>query len=61
MKIFDRILMKYLRKRGWVVFWLETKYRKCNKGSCWLKLYEEETTKEGTRKWAKAKNKLMRL
>ena len=36
-----RIMMRYLRKRNWVVFYLEPKARKCN-GICWLKLYEAE-------------------
>ena len=36
-----RLMMKYLRNRGWVVFYLEKKHRVCN-GTCWLKLYEIE-------------------
>ena len=35
-----RIMMRYLRKRNWVVFYLEPKYRKCCEDTCWLKLYE---------------------
>ena len=38
-----RIMMRYLRKRGWVVFYLEKRARTCNGGTCWLKLYEAET------------------
>ena len=34
-----RIMMRYLRKRGWVVFYLEPRNRDC-KGICWLKLYD---------------------
>jgi len=33
-----RIMMRYLRKRGWVVFYLPKKNRHCN-GNCWLELY----------------------
>lgn len=36
-----RIMMRYLRKRGWVVFYLEERHRKCN-GMCWLELYKKE-------------------
>ena len=35
----DRLLMRYLRWRGWVVFWLDEPARFCN-GECWLRLYE---------------------
>ncbi len=35
-----RIMMRYLRKRGWVVFYLEPESRKCDSSYCWLKLYE---------------------
>ena len=38
-----RIMMRYLRKRGWVVFYLEGASRECNVengGICWLKLYQ---------------------
>lgn len=38
-----RIMMRYLRKRGWVVFYLESQHRHCNDGMCWLQLYEQET------------------
>lgn len=37
-----RIMMRFLRKRGWVVFYLEPKARICN-DMCWLKLYETQT------------------
>ena len=37
-----RIMMRYLRKRGWAVFYLESQYRICNDGCCWLKRYESE-------------------
>ncbi len=46
--IHHRWMMRYLEKRGWVVFYLEPKYRFCvdangAKGcgsNCWLSLYE---------------------
>jgi len=38
-------MMKFLRKRGWVVFYLEEEYREC-KQVCWLKLYLSEIEKE---------------
>ena len=41
-----RIMMRYLRKRGWVVFYLEKEHRKCN-GQCWLELYESELRRYG--------------
>lgn len=41
--VHHRIMMRYLRKRGWVVFYLEPKHRVCHKlgddRCCWLKLY----------------------
>lgn len=39
-----RIIMRYLRKRGWVVFYLEEQNRKClvEGGTCWLELYKEQ-------------------
>ena len=45
---YERIMMRYLRKRGWVVFWLDKENRSCSGGgnTCWLKLYNEELTKE---------------
>lgn len=34
----DRLLVKYLRHRGWIVFWLDDNQRFCN-SLCWLKEY----------------------
>jgi hypothetical protein len=35
-----RIMMRYLRKRGWVVFYLEEQCRKpCSDEGCFLNLY----------------------
>jgi len=42
LKFHHRIMMRYLRKRNWVVFYLEPKHRTCADGTCWLKLYEAE-------------------
>ena len=39
-----RLLARYLRKRGWVVFYLDSERRTC-KGGCWLTLYESEVGK----------------
>lgn len=39
-----RLMMNYLRKRGWVVFYLEEEAREC-KNMCWLKLYKKELVK----------------
>ena len=39
--VHHRIMMRFLRKRGWVVFYLEPKTRACN-GICWLKTYENQ-------------------
>lgn len=44
--IHHRIMMRYLRKRGWVVFYLELKDRVCKDGTCWLDLYNEQLTKQ---------------
>lgn len=40
--IHHRWMMNFLRKRGWVVFYLEEQARTCNNGICWLKLYQSE-------------------
>ena len=37
-----RIMMRYLRKRGWVVFYLRPENRICDTECCWLKLYEAQ-------------------
>lgn len=40
-----RVMMRYLQKRGWVVFYLNERSRCCGvtpaKGTCWLALYEQ--------------------
>lgn len=35
------LMGKWLKSRGWVVFYLEKRSRQCN-DMCWLKLYEQE-------------------
>jgi hypothetical protein len=37
-----RLMAHYLEKRGWVTFYLDENSRKCGKGICWLKLYQDE-------------------
>ena len=37
--IHHRWMMRYLQKRGWVVFYLDEENRHCS-ACCWLKLYE---------------------
>lgn len=57
MKI-QQFMMRYLRKRGWVVFFLEERARTCNEGVCWMKLYQAEIKKddkESKHRWFCAK------
>lgn len=35
-----RLMANFLRKRGWVVFYLNEQSRTC-KGVCWLELYQQ--------------------
>ena len=40
-----RLMSRYLKRHGWVVFCLEEQARQCNEcneGYCWLKLYQDE-------------------
>lgn len=37
-----RLMMRYLKKRGWVVFYLEERDRHCGDGMCWLDIYNQE-------------------
>jgi len=37
----QQFMMRYLRKRGWVVFYLDDA-RRCPKDFCWLHLYVTE-------------------
>jgi hypothetical protein len=45
----DRVLANILRRRGWVVFWLDEEHRCCNAEArvCWMQLYEEERKRHG--------------
>jgi hypothetical protein len=46
-KMFDRILVRYLSKRGWIVFWLDEPTRYCSAHIkapdhvCWLSVYDD--------------------
>ena len=40
-----RVMARFLRKRGWIVFYLEEPSRICSDGACWMKLYLEEEAK----------------
>ncbi len=40
-----RVAARFLRNRGWVVFYLEERSRICGDGTCWLKLYQQEEKK----------------
>ncbi len=40
-----RIMMRYLRRRGWIVFYLEGEARSCN-DMCWIKLYKDMRIKD---------------
>jgi len=44
-----RILARFLRKHGWVVFYLEPEFRKCSNPDCWINAYEagEKAHKRG--------------
>lgn len=37
----DRWMMRRLRAKGWIVFWLDKPARHC-KAVCWLEQYEQE-------------------
>ena len=36
----QRIMARFLKKRNWVVFYLEPEHRECVEGQCWMKLSE---------------------
>ena len=38
--VHHRMMMRFLRKRGWVVFYLDEQARACQDDFCWLKLYK---------------------
>lgn len=45
----DQLLMRYLRRRGWVVFWLDKQARHCGYAGCWLEMYESQQPKTAAR------------
>ena len=52
--IHHRWMMRYLQKRGWVVFYLDERCRFCphfdppQMDGCWLKLYEQSCGRGGS-------------
>lgn len=40
LKNVDRLMVRYLEKRGWTVFWLEAEHT-CVEDFCWLKFYRQ--------------------
>lgn len=41
----NRVMARYLRRRGWVVFYLDEQSRHCGEGknlTCWLALYQDD-------------------
>lgn len=44
----QRVLANFLKRRGWVVFYLEEEHRHCSRlyPSCWLALYHESEIRE---------------
>lgn len=45
----NRVMARYLRRRGWVVFYLEEQCRQCSDGpsGCWLHLYVQGERQPG--------------
>ena len=41
--VHHRMMMRFLRKREWVVFYLDKQARFCSEGECWLTLYNQTT------------------
>lgn len=39
----ERMMMRFLRKRGWIVFYLDEQSRVCRGNTCWIKLYQQTT------------------
>lgn len=35
-----RFMARWLRRKSWVVFYLEPRYRQCGPGFCWLQEYQ---------------------
>ena len=46
----QRVVARWLERRGWCVFYLEDQARTCNgQGVCWLSLYEQGRKQTKTR------------
>lgn len=39
-----RWMANFLRRQGWVAFYLEPQARRCDTDCCWLRLYESQET-----------------
>ncbi len=50
----ERKLAIYLRRRGWVVFWLDIEQRRCSPQVCWLAMHEIERRQDEERRAAVA-------
>lgn len=54
----QRWMAAFLKKRGWVVFYLDERSRVCHgRGGCWLKLYQEGEDREKAAKALRAAEK----
>lgn len=56
--LLQQFMMRYLRKRNWVVFYLEERARKCTGETCWLRLYQDQIKRDNAEtrdKWFCAK------
>lgn len=42
-----RVMMRFLKKRGWVVFYLAEQHRVCSNPSCWINLYNDAQSRQG--------------
>jgi len=57
--VHHRIMAAYLRRKGWVVFYLEEDQRYCvnNLDGCWLNRYKAEGDRRRILKYGKKKKK----
>ena len=44
--IHHRVMARFLRKRGWIVFYLDDQFRECH-DDCWLQVYLASETYKG--------------
>jgi len=42
----QKLMANYLRKKGWIAFYLDDRAREC-KGICWLKTYLDDLKRDG--------------